>query len=237
MNQKIGLCSLCYLQKAAILSSCGCFICTSCLQNLNGNYICPNCKKPIDFKKSVDLKSKDNFKKISYVFEEPENNLKKIIEAIKFQKMHQKKYISFLENKIDHLIKENKDLKMNLNNFSYQGDPNQMTAMKPNRSLEYSDYRDDLSTANSSYIDLSKIKKIEPRQAKRNNKMNSYQYTPIDVRHTNVNNLNAQTSGQFMKQKNLINLNINNPSARARDNSPFETAVRKNSGIYGYKNY
>lgn len=202
-------------QKGIILSSCGCFFCSPCLQRISSpTPICPNCKKQIDFAKSLDLRVKENFMKINFIFDEPEMHLKKVIESIKFQKMHQKKYINFLENKIETLLKENNSLKQQF--------------IHPSPMTQCPTYDDQLSTINTStntnsgYIDLSKIKKIEPkRNKKQSNKAIMNQYTPIEIKH-NVNNLNARTaSEQFNNQLNMLNVNINNSNKNVGNNIPM----------------
>ena len=199
-----------------ILSSCGCFFCQSCLHQItNPTPFCPRCKKPIDFNKSLDLRQKENLRKISFIFDEPETHLKKVIESIKFQKMHQKKYINFLESKIDNLIKENHTLK-------------EQFKSNVNVTQSYDDQLSTINTVNSTaYIDLSKIKKIEPkRNTRQSNKMN--QATPIMIK-SNVNNLNAQTASKNCSatQYNMLNVNINNSSKNML--SPYQG---KNESYY-----
>lgn len=226
MNEKtINYCSLCYgtsiyitlllAHPGIILSSCGCFFCQSCIQQItNPSPFCPRCKKQIDFNKSLDLRQKENLRKISFIFDEPETHLKKVIESIKFQKMHQKKYINFLESKIDNLIKENHTLKEQFKSTVTQS------------------YDDQLSTINTTvkspaYIDLSKIKKIEPkRNTRQSNKMN--QATPLIMKN-NVNNLNAQTASKncSANQYNMLNVNINDSSRNML--SPYQG---KNNELY-----
>lgn len=94
--------------------------------------------------------------------------------------------------------------------------------------MSYCNTRDmniDMSPIPSNMIDMSKIKKIEPKRGTVNqsNKLLGSAYTPI-----NINNLNARTaSGQFSNNpgKGLLNVNINNNSNKLNV-SPY---MNKNS--------
>ena len=187
------------------------------------------CNKVIDFQKTLDLRAKENIKKINFIFNEPETQLKKVIETFKFQKMHQKKYISFLENKIENLLQENTTLKQNLkaavNSNTTLNNSINLSASN-NENISYSA----INSSNNAYIDLSKIKKIEPKQRimKQSNKMYVQQLTtPIDMVKQNVVNLNAQTASEQHNHNNMLNVNINNNNMNlsTNSNSPFNTQI------------
>lgn len=191
--------------------------------------MCKLCNKVIDFQKTLDLRAKENIKKINFIFNEPETQLKKVIETFKFQKMHQKKYISFLENKIENLLQENTTLKQNLkaavNSNTTLNNSINLSASN-NENVSYSA----INSNNNAYIDLSKIKKIEPKQRimKQSNKMYAQQLTtPIDMVKQNVVNLNAQTASEQHNHNNMLNVNINNNNMNlsTNSNSPFNTQI------------
>ena len=126
--------------------------------------------------------------------------------------MHQKKYISFLENKIENLLQENTTLKQNL-----KAAVNSNTTL--NNSINLSASNNDnvsysaINNSNNAYIDLSKIKKIEPKQRimKQSNKMYAQQLTtPIDIVKQNVVNLNAQTASEQHNHNNMLNVSFIN---------------------------
>ncbi len=96
--------------------TCGCLFCENCCNQILKikNAFCPNCKKQIDFSKSINLKNPNQVKQISFIFLDPEKEIKKMMKALKYQKIQQKKYINFLENKIDNLLKENTKLNYEL---------------------------------------------------------------------------------------------------------------------------
>jgi predicted amidophosphoribosyltransferase len=93
--------------------SCGCLFCDYCYNQILKikNPFCPNCKNQIEQNKSLNLKNPNQAKKISFLFLDPEKEIKKMMKALKYQKIQQKKYINFLENKIEVLLKENNSLK------------------------------------------------------------------------------------------------------------------------------
>ena len=117
--------------------TCGCLFCENCCNQIlkMKNTFCPNCKKQIDFTKSINLKNPNQAKQISFIFVDTEIEMKKMMKALKYQKIQQRKYINFLETKIDNLLKENNSLKetikvksinnnTNNNNYNnYQNNP------------------------------------------------------------------------------------------------------------------
>lgn len=96
MSDKIVYrCNICFskfifilVNKGNLLTSCGCFYCTECFKDCK-SYItcqsttCVSCTKPIDFKKTVDINNKESLQKIEFIYDDPEVQLKKIIEIIK----------------------------------------------------------------------------------------------------------------------------------------------------------
>ncbi len=229
--------------------TCGCLFCENCINQILKikNAICPNCKKQIDFSKSINLKNPNQAKQISFIFLDPEKEMKKMMKALKYQKMQQKKYINFLENKIDNLLKENNSLKETIKEKAINNNNNN----KYNNNINNNNYNifqtHDQNLNNESFdgrnvIDLSQIKKIEPKSGNhQSKKINNF--IPDDYT-ININNLNVQTaSEQFKKgnQHNILNVNINNSNRNGYshyfNNMIMETPINNNN-IYrnGYNN-
>ena len=72
---------------------------------------CPVCKSILNFQKCINLRDKNEKDKVNYIFNEPEIEIEKFRQSIKFHENHQNQYITFLENKIKNLMKENNNLK------------------------------------------------------------------------------------------------------------------------------
>jgi hypothetical protein len=186
--------------------------CENCFKtivsNINNKVICPICKKDININNLLNLKKKDDIKKISFVFNDTEKELKKVMQNLSFQKSATNKYINFLENKVNYLLKENSELK-NLNNSLIEN--------QNNNSLNDSNYGYNTTNSRSNnnnyncnkFLDINQIKKIEPKSRKRSsNKRN--QLTPITFRNEKINNLNVQTASEQTNEKiNILNVNIN----------------------------
>ena len=222
--------------------TCGCLFCENCCNQIlkMKNTFCPNCKKQIDFTKSINLKNPNQAKQISFIFVDTEIEMKKMMKALKYQKIQQRKYINFLETKIDNLLKENNSLKETIKVKSINNNTN---------NNNYNNYQNHpQKTNNESFdgrniIDLSQIRKIEPKSGNRpSKKINNFindDYT------SNINNLNVQTaSEQFKKgnQHNILNININNTNRNGYshyfNNMVMETPINNNNNVYrnGYNN-
>jgi len=222
--------------------TCGCLFCENCCNQIlkMKNTFCPNCKKQIDFTKSINLKNPNQAKQISFIFVDTEIEMKKMMKALKYQKIQQRKYINFLETKIDNLLKENNSLKETIKVKSINNNTN---------NNNYNNYQNNpQKTNNESFdgrniIDLSQIRKIEPKSGNRpSKKINNFindDYT------SNINNLNVQTaSEQFKKgnQHNILNININNTNRNGYshyfNNMVMETPINNNNNVYrnGYNN-
>ena len=76
---------------------------------------CPVCKSVLNFQKCINLKDKKELDKIRYIFEDPEIQIEKFRQSLKFHDTHQNRYISFLENKIKSLIQENNHIRESMN--------------------------------------------------------------------------------------------------------------------------
>lgn len=180
--------------------------------------MCFGCGKSIDFSKVIDLTNKESLKKIEFIYDEPEIQLKKIVDCIKvlilfyqlfqFQNLHQKKYIEFLEKKIEQLSKENQKLKENFMNG------------RPENNINTSLGKINTNSSNNptGFLDLKQIKKIEPR---RSDKPSNKAANKNAVENIKIDNLNAKTA-EIMKtspgignnlQNNLISTNLNNHKA------------------------
>lgn len=101
---------------AGILSSCKCLFCYNCLKKLASNSIknCPVCKSILNFQKCINLRDKNDKEKVKYIFNEPEIEIEKLRQSLKFHENHQNQYIAFLENKIKNLMRENNNLRESL---------------------------------------------------------------------------------------------------------------------------
>ena len=99
--------------KPGVLSSCGCLYCPNCTKKIiEKSFLnCPTCKSSINFKRFINLKDKKEAGKVIYLFENQENNIRKIQQSIKIQKKNKSQYINFLEHKVKSLLLENKNLK------------------------------------------------------------------------------------------------------------------------------
>jgi hypothetical protein len=45
--------------------------------------ICNCCNKPFDYNKTIDIKNKDSVRKIEFLYEDPEIQLRKVVECMK----------------------------------------------------------------------------------------------------------------------------------------------------------
>ena len=70
----------------------------------------------LNFQKCVNLRDKNDKGKVSYLFTEPEIEIEKLRQTLKFHESHQNQYIAFLENKIKKLIHENNSIKEAIKN-------------------------------------------------------------------------------------------------------------------------
>lgn len=233
-------CNLCYINKSCIFLQCGCMFCENCFKTIisnknNNKFNCPICKKDININNLLNLKKKEDIKKISFIFNDTEKELKKVMQNLSFQRSATNKYINFLENKVNFLLKENSELK-NLNNSLIENQNN-----INNNSLNDSNY--EYNTTNSrtrnsnQFLDITQIKKIEPKSRKRSsNKAN--QLTPITFRNEKINNLNVQTASEQTNEKmNVLNININNPSTNnLNDNNLnyLKTPYNNKNNNYNY---
>jgi hypothetical protein len=200
-----------------VLTSCGCFYCGECFKD-SKSYIniekvtCFGCSKSIDFTKTIDITNKDSVKKVEFIYDDPEVQLKKIIEVIKFQKLHKNKYIEFLEKKVSELTEENSRLK--------EAHKKQEILQTNNSILKTSNKRQEIAVTNSknkNFLDLKQIKKIELKKTERTSAKNY----PGNSDYVKIDNLNAKTA-EIMKTspatnyqgqgntRALINVNINN---------------------------
>ena len=75
---------------------------------------CPVCKSLLNFQKYINLRDKNDNEKVKYIFNEPEIEIEKFRQSLKFHENHQNQYIAFLENKIKNLMRENNNLKESL---------------------------------------------------------------------------------------------------------------------------
>ena len=225
--------------------TCGCLFCENCYYQVSKikNLLCPNCKKTIDFNKTINLKNSNQAKQISFIFIDPEIEIKKMMKALKYQKIQQKKYINFLENKIDILLKENNSLKetikeksinnnniiYNNNNYNHQVKYNNIYQSYEKNMNDYYDGRN--------IIDLSKIKKIEHKSINHRTEKNIHIIN--DDYTSNINNLNVQTAREQYRngnQTNILNVNINNSNKNGY--SPYyknigtETPLNYNNNAY-----
>ena len=91
--------------------------CLKCLEKLSNFNIpvCPVCKAKIDINKFLNLSDGKSFKKIKFLFEDPEIQIEKFRQALKFQETNQNKYIRFLQYKMQNLVKENNNLRESVN--------------------------------------------------------------------------------------------------------------------------
>ncbi len=76
------------------------------------------------------MRDKNELTKVKYLFENADQNLKKIQQSIKIQKKNRLQYIEFLEQKVKALLNENKGLKkyysMNMNNINNNENSNNL---------------------------------------------------------------------------------------------------------------
>ena len=91
--------------------------CFKCCEKLNSFKIgfCPVCKNKIDISKFINLSDGKSFNKVKFLFEDPEIQLEKFRQALKFQETNQNKYIRFLQYKMQNLVKENNNLRESVN--------------------------------------------------------------------------------------------------------------------------
>ena len=213
------------------------------------------------------MRDKNELTKVKYLFENADQNLKKIQQSIKIQKKNRLQYIEFLEQKVKALLNENKGLKkyysMNMNNINNNENINNMNNSinnnKKYNNNNYSNANTNNSNTNSSYrIETNNniyktpnvtdrksfLKKIEVKKS--NEYQNSTKYSPYINRYdenlNNIKNLNAQTAfeQQQYSNKNGNNINVNiNADNSARRNSTFMNNIfnRRSNNSSIEKNY
>jgi hypothetical protein len=75
------------VKKGSYLSSCGCFYCSECFRDAKSYNVekatCYSCSKQIDYHRAIDITNKESVKKIEFIYEDPEIQLKKVIECMK----------------------------------------------------------------------------------------------------------------------------------------------------------
>jgi hypothetical protein len=75
------------VNKGLLLTSCGCFYCPDCFKAsksyINEKVVCMACSKPVDYSKTIDINNKESVKKVEFIYDDPDVQLKKIIEIIK----------------------------------------------------------------------------------------------------------------------------------------------------------
>jgi hypothetical protein len=95
MSEKFNYhCNVCYcninltqVKRGTLLNSCGCFYCGECFRDAKSYNVekskCYSCSKQIDYNRAIDITNKESVKKIEFIYEDPENQLKKVIECMK----------------------------------------------------------------------------------------------------------------------------------------------------------
>ncbi|TNV81305.1 hypothetical protein FGO68_gene10304 [Halteria grandinella] len=117
-------CNVCYMQQGLMMVQCGCFYCENCyLDAYNSNLEeqkCISCSKIMG--QVFDMRKRDDLKRIASNIQNPHEIMQKVINAIKFQELHTKKYIAHLEKQlhqgrvqISNLKKDNQELRDQLN--------------------------------------------------------------------------------------------------------------------------
>ena len=186
-----------------------------------------------------------------FLFENQDFNIKKIQQAIKFQKKNRIQYIEFLEKRLKSLITENKNLKkycglannisnnnenanhLNRNFMSNKNNTNNnslnytQNALINNSSSNYSiDGNNNIYKTPNVTDRKSNLKKIEIKKSNEYNK-NSIKYSPYINRYdenlNNVKNLNAKTAfEQQYSNRQGNNINVNiNDDNSARRTNSF----------------
>lgn len=243
----LQICALCYSKwkiilynnyldaKSSVLSSCGCLFCINCVKILGEKKIqaCPTCKCPLNYQKFLNLKEKKDAAKVMFLFEDPETQLKKFQQALKFQKKQQNQYISFLENKIKTIMRENSNLRKSINAIHNNIPRNSLTQnINVQNNVQKNINVDNNQVCNTPNIANITMKKIE---IKPNNEMqSSSKYSPYIYKYeenlNNIKNLNAQTASEqqyLNKNGGNINVNINNNNSNRR-NSPYVNNLSSN---------
>ena len=197
-----------------------------------------------------------------YLFENTEQNLKKLQQSIIIQKKNRLQYIEFLEQRVKSLLTENKGLKkyysMNMNNADnnnntnknlynnyYSNNNKQNAYINNNESSNYSISSNNNIFKTPNVTDRkSFLKKIEIKKS--NEYQNSIKYSPYINRYdenlNNVKNLNAQTvyEQQYSNRQgnNNINVNINDNNSARRTNSFMNNlSTRRSNNSSIEKNY
>ena len=141
------------------------------------------------------MKDKKEVSKIIYLFENQENNIKKIQQSIKIQKKNRSQYINFLEQKVKSLMQENKNLKksyMVMNN-------NASNNISFNESLNRSN-----SSEMSNYMNSNHKNKYNYSNE---NKQNYYQNNYFNNKNKNNYNIDAQNT--LYKTPNVVDRGSN----------------------------
>ena len=142
------------------------------------------------------MKDKKEVSKVIYLFENQENNIKKIQQSIKIQKKNRTQYINFLEQKLKSLMQENKNLKksyMVMNN-------NASNNISFNESLNRSN-----SSEMSNYMN-SNLKNIN--NYSNENKQNNYQNNYYN-NNKNKNNYSIEAQNPLYKTPNIVDRGSN----------------------------
>ena len=155
-----------------------------------------------------------------FLFEDPDMQLRKYQQILKFHKKQQTQYISFLEKKVKSLMQENnnlhksmKELKNNNNNIGL------MNKTSINKKKDESEL---CSTPNIINMNAN-MKKIEIKNGTNEKNFSRYS-TYVNSYEQNLNsikNLNAQTAleqNYSSMHGGSINVNINNDNSNRRNN-------------------
>jgi hypothetical protein len=208
------------------------------------------------------LRDKKELAKVMYLFENTEQNLKKLQQSIIIQKKNRLQYIEFLEQRVKSLLSENKGLKkyysMNMNNVDNNNNTNKnlynnyySNNNKQNAYINNSENSNYSISSNNNIFKTSNVtdrksflKKIEIKKS--NEYQNSTKYSPYINRYdenlNNVKNLNAQTvyEQQYSNRQgnNNINVNINDDNSARRTNSFMNNlSTRRSNNSSIEKNY
>lgn len=200
----------------------------------------------------MNLKEKKDISKLMFLFEDPDAQIKRLQQSLKFQKKHQSQYIAFLENKVKSLLNENSNLRRsinvmngninnneknnsnNLNNGKNCSINDSLNSNSSNVKYEMDKYSTICSTPNITKMNAN-MKKIEIKQSNEN--YNSSRYTPYINRYNenlnNVKNLNRQTVLEHSnKQNSNINVNINNNNSNRRSSPYISNFSNRNSSSH-----
>jgi len=161
------------------------------------------------------LKDKKEVSKIIYLFENQENNIKKIQQSIKIQKKNRSQYINFLEQKVKSLMQENKNLKK-----SYM-------VMNNNASNNIS-FNESLNRSNSSemnnYMNSNHKNKYNYSNE---NKQNYYQNNYYNNKNKNNYNIDAQNT--LYKTPNVVDRGSNLKKIEIKKSNEYHQSFVKYS--------